>query len=88
MQTICETYAKGINESIKKGVTFFFVPDDLFTIGNSVLHSLIAYKPIRRPNGREEMTNAQSNFFQEQLSLTRINERVSLAQWKTMADMV
>jgi len=71
------------------GVAYFFVPDDLFTIGNSLLHNLIAYTPYRKPNGAEEMTNSQSNFFQEQnISLTKINERVSLAQWKVMADMV
>lgn len=53
LQAICETYAKGISDSIKRGVTFFFVPDDLFTIGNSVLNSLIDYVPERRPNGSE-----------------------------------
>lgn len=41
LKAVCETYAKGITDSIKRGVTFFFVPDDLFTIGNSVLSSLI-----------------------------------------------
>ena len=45
LQSICETYAKGITDSIKKGVSFFFVPDDLFTIGNSVLHSMIVFHP-------------------------------------------
>ena len=35
------------------------------------------------------MTNSQNNFFEQQnLSLTKINERVSLAQWRAMADLV
>ena len=45
LQSVCETYAKGINESIKQGVTYFFVPDDLFGIGNSLLHNLIKFTP-------------------------------------------
>ena len=86
---MCSTYATGITDSIKRGVTFFFVPDDLFTIGNSVLQSMIQYNPQRKPNGAEEMTNSQNNFFEQQnLSLTKINERVSLAQWRAMADLV
>lgn len=65
LQAICETYSKGINESIKTGLTFFFVPDDLFTIGNSLLNSLLSFTPVRRPNGKEEISNSQANFFQE-----------------------
>lgn len=64
LQKICETYATGINDSIKRGVSFFFVPDDLFTVGNSVLHALIVFTPQRRPNGPEELTNEQANFFE------------------------
>ena len=41
LHAVSSTYATGITDSIKRGVTFFFVPDDLFTIGNSVLHSMI-----------------------------------------------
>ena len=43
LQAICETYSTGINESIKRGQSSFFAPDDLFTIGNAVLHNLITF---------------------------------------------
>lgn len=65
LSSICETYARGIDESIKRGVTYFFVPDDLFTIGGPLLTSLITFKPTRRPNGDLELTNAQSNFMEQ-----------------------
>ena len=65
LQAVSSAYASGITDSIKRGVTFFFVPDDLFTIGNSVLSSLIQYTPQRKPNGSEEISNAQSNFFEQ-----------------------
>ena len=89
LSAVTETYAKGIEESIKRGVTFFFVPDDLFTIGGPLLSSLITLRPIRRPNGSEELTNSQSNFFELQnVTSTRINERVSLAIWRSMGHML
>ena len=60
-----------------------------FTIGNSVLHSLVPFRPQRKPNGAEEVTNNQANFFEQQdTSLTRLNERVSLSVWKIKAHMV
>ena len=46
------------------GVTFFFVPDDLFTIGGPLLSSLITFRPLRRPNGADELTNDQQNFME------------------------
>ena len=65
LQAVTETYAMGIDESIKRGVTFFFVPDDVFTIGGPLLRSLITLRPICRPNGAEELTNSQLNFLEQ-----------------------
>jgi hypothetical protein len=49
IQTLFESYGKGIHESIKSGADHFFVPDEVFQFGQPLLHNLIKYKPQLKP---------------------------------------
>ena len=41
--SVCSAYATGISENIKQGISAFFAPDDLFSIGTVLLHNLIKF---------------------------------------------
>ena len=74
-----ETYSKGINESIKQGVTAFFAPDDLFGIGNAVLQNLVTFAPLTNPSGKQEADQEQSNFFiRQETTREKINQKARL----------
>ena len=46
ISSVCNAYSIGISENIKRGVSAFFAPDDLFSIGTVLLHNLIKFKLI------------------------------------------
>lgn len=56
IQRMGQTYSTGIEESIKKGISYFMVPDDMFTVGNTLLNALISFKPQLKGNGSGELT--------------------------------
>lgn len=86
LQSLCETYSKGINESIKQGVTAFFAPDDLFGIGNAVLQNLVTFAPLTNPSGKQEADQEQSNFFiRQETTREKINQKVLLSSWRILA---
>jgi hypothetical protein len=62
-ESLSQTYSNGINESIKKGVSDFFAPDDLFSIGNAVLYNMIDFKVYLKIQGDDDQMQTYFNFF-------------------------
>jgi len=46
LYSILCSYSRGIQENIKKNIDNLLVPDDVFTIGKSIVMNLIEFKPI------------------------------------------
>jgi hypothetical protein len=37
-------YSEGIKECLKKGIQYFFIPEDIFTFGKPLLQNLLEYQ--------------------------------------------
>jgi len=47
LSTILGAYSTGIKNNIKKNVDNLLIPDDIFSIGKSIIHVLIEVKPTK-----------------------------------------
>jgi hypothetical protein len=43
---VLNSYSQGIATNLKAGIDNLLIPDDIFTIGQSLCHNLINFKPI------------------------------------------
>lgn len=48
LRSITQCYSAGIKECIKKGVQYFFIPEDIFTFGKPLISNLIDFKITAR----------------------------------------
>ena len=65
------------------------VPDDMFTVGNTLLNALINFRPQLKGNGEGEITVDQRNYLIENnTNTTKFNSKTLLALWHIKADFV
>ena len=49
VKKIVHKYVKGIRDCLRKGIQYFFVPDDIFSTGLPLLHNILDFKQVPRP---------------------------------------
>jgi hypothetical protein len=63
LRVITKSYAKGIRQSIKKGISSFFVAEDVFTFGKGLLQALVEFRQIPRPKESEDEISGEQKHF-------------------------
>ena len=59
LRKITHSYAKGIKECLNKGVQYFLLPDEIFTLGKPLLYNILEFKAIIRP--KEDINDTESD---------------------------
>ncbi len=90
LRFITKSYAKGIRQSIKKGISAFFVAEDVFTFGKGLLQALVEFRQIPRPKESEdEISGEQKHFLiDNNLNVTQMQQEVLLNQWKALSEFL
>ena len=44
LRAITKSYAEGIKDCLKKGIQYFFIPEDIFNFGKPLLANLIEFQ--------------------------------------------
>lgn len=89
LYSILCSYSRGIQENIKKNIDNLLVPDDVFTIGKSIVMNLIEFKPIvyRRP---QEGENGELNelLIDNNLQPRRVQNVIKFNNWAIIGELL
>lgn len=89
LYSILCSYSRGIQENIKKNIDNLLVPDDVFTIGKSIVMNLIEFKPIvyRRPQeGENEDLNEL--LIDNDLQTRRVQNMIKFNNWAIIGEFL
>jgi hypothetical protein len=55
LHAILESYSVGIKENIKKGIDHLLVPEDIFSVGKSIVISLVEFIQIQATEEEDQL---------------------------------
>ena len=88
-------YTSGIKHNIKTKVDNLLIPEDIFTIGSSLMHNLINFKPVtfkQHMDMSSLQSQAEQNLVQllidNDLTIRNLQEAVRFNYWSVLANLI
>ncbi|CDW83820.1 rrna methylase family [Stylonychia lemnae] len=90
LKKITHQYTKGIRDSLRRGIQYFMVPDDIFVIGKPLLHNILEFKQLPKPkeDDSEEFNEGRKFMIDNDTSIGLMSQAVLINQWKTLSELV
>lgn len=88
-------YTSGIKHNIKTKVDNLLIPEDIFSIGKSLMHNLLHFQPVAfRPNldlaalQSKEDQNLVQLLIDNDLTIKKLQEAVRFNYWNVMSNLI